>query len=75
MTTGTISEKAVLSTREFAEILRVCLATCRQKRKRGEVLDPMPGLGPLFWSRSEVEAWLLAGAPAAAAWRRQKARR
>jgi phage terminase Nu1 subunit (DNA packaging protein) len=60
---------------QLAALLRRSPRTIDRWRAAGLVLDPLPGPGHPTWDPEEVAAWLKAGRPAAAVWRRLRPRR
>lgn len=63
--------KLLLSRKELIAILGMSDTTFERRRKEGQILDPIPGLGGSHdkWSLQDVTSWVDAGAPAAEVWR------
>jgi hypothetical protein len=66
--------QALLTRRDLAALLRISTRCLDRRRAAGEVLDALPGRGQPRWSSADVSAWIAAGRPAAAVWRRGRRR-
>jgi len=64
-----------LKKRDLAVRLELSLRTLDRRRADGEILEPLEGSGHPRWSAAEVDAWIAAGSPRAAVWKKHKRRR
>ncbi|MFO0863520.1 MAG: helix-turn-helix domain-containing protein [Gemmataceae bacterium] len=68
-----VALRAILVTqRQVAQILTCSERTVYTMRENGEMPEPVPGRG-LRWRLAEIEAWVEAGRPSLAEWKRMQA--
>lgn len=61
---------ALVNVTELAEILQCDDETVRRQKRAHQLPDPVPHRKNLLWSREVISAWVKAGCPDVATWRR-----